>query len=637
MSFQISYTYQIIDKFSVPLDKINRAAERVDKKLGKLTGQTRNSVKAMAQFGSIAKGQRDEIDRYGRSIGKASQEAQGLNKHLKGIPKKFPKTPSQPLPGAPGGTGGLAGQMELAKGKAAGLRGQILDTAAMAALLALPIRQAVLFESSMADVKKVLNDINPEQLNQLQQTIKDLGVSTGLGASGIADIVAAGGRLGIAVDNLPDFTTVVSKASVAFDMLPEAAGDALASISNKMKIPIQDIDMVADAINHLSDTTAAKAPNMIEILGRTAGTMSLLKMPPEVAAGFASFADQVEVSAQLGASGLNMMITRMEKVPALQKKLLEDPKEAILSTLKALDKMEEGTRLNVIQDIFGDEAGRFVKKAVSNLGMLEDTLGKVADKTKFAGSMTREFEVRMNTTEGGLNRMSSSLGVAAVNLGSALLPALNQITDVLVTITSSVASFAQEFPVLTTFIMATVAGLVALRLAFLVSSFLVTQFKIIMIGAKLAMVAFRAAAIGLAGVPTIMAGIRIAALAMTTQLFAAGGAMGVLKFAMKGLLAATGIGLLVIAVTTIMEHWESIVESVKEAASWVGSIFGGSDVEINQNKEISAITEEAKARSQAQANTLNGQITVAAAEGSRVVSAEAQTTGMDLGFNMGAL
>lgn len=635
MSFQIAYTYEIIDKFSAPLSKIESAAKRVDKRLGRLTGQTRNSVKAMSQFSNVTKGQRDDIDNYGRALGRASQEAQGLNKNLKGIPKKFPKVPAGAGSGAPGS--GLSDKLEAAKSRAAGLRGQIMDTAAMAALFALPIRQAILFESSMADVKKVLNDITPDQLIGLEQTIKDLGVSTGLGARGVADIVAAGGRLGIAVESLPDFTTVVSRASVAFDMLPEAAGDALASISNKMKIPISDIGQVADAINHLSDTTAAKAPNMIEILGRTAGTMSLLKMPPEVAAGFASFADQVEVSAQLGASGLNMMINRMEKVPALQKKLLEDPKKAIMSTLQALEKLDDSTRINVIQDIFGDEAGRFVKKAVSNLDLLEDTLGKVADKTQFAGSMTREFEVRMATTEGGLNRMSSSLGVAAVNLGAALLPAINEVTAVLVTITSGIASFAQEFPMLTTFIMGTMAALIALRLAFLVSSFIMTQFKIIMIGAQVAMTAFKMASLGLAGVPTLMAAIRVAALAMSLQISAAGGAVGLFKFALKGLMAATGIGLLVLAVTTIMEHWESIVGSVKEAASWISGIFGSSDVAITQEQEVTAITEEAKAKAQAQANTLNGQITVAAAEGSRVVSAEAETTGADLGFNMGAL
>ena len=660
MSFNIAYTYEIIDKFSAPLRRIERAAKQVDKRLGKTTAQTRNLIKASAQFGDITKGQRNDIDRYGKALGKASQEAHGLSNNLKNMPKKFPKVPrgglgsdpSKQLPIPRGGLGrgrggiggggggpvapsGLSASLERAKNQAAGLRGQLMDTAATAALFALPIRQAIRFESSMASVTKVLGDIPTAKLAELEATIKSLAVSTGLGAGGIADIVAAGGRLGINVDDLPDFTKTVAKASVAFDMLPESAGDALASISNKMQIPINQIGNVADAINHLSDTTAAKAPNMIEILGRTAGTMALLKMPPEVAAGFASFADQVEVSAQLGASGLNMMISRMQKVPSLQKKLLENPKQAIIDVLSGLKKMDKASQFNVINKIFGDEAGRFVQKAVGNFDLLESTLGKVADKTKFAGSMTREFEVKMKTTQGGLDRMSSSLGVAAVNIGAGLLPAINQIADVLVIVTSGIASFAQEFPMLTTVIMGSLASLLALRLAFLAGSFIVTQFKIIMIGARLSMVAFRAAAVAMNVIPVIMGMIRAAALTMAITLKAATLGANLFKFALKGIMAASGIGLLVLAVAAIVEYWDEIVAAVKEAVSWMGSLFGDSEIDVNktQQTEVTAVTEEAKAK--AQNNRLDGQITVAASPGSEVVSTNSETAGpANLGFNM---
>lgn len=710
MSFQIAYTYEIIDKFSAPLARIEQSIKKVERKLKKFTDHTRTSiqvltkfggiinkqradldkygmslkkasqnakqlnhqlrgapkkalgpvsaitkkgllpppgsVKALSRFGKLIRGQRKDIDKYGLALGRASVSAKRLTSNLKGIPKKFPKVPARAatggLPGLPGTKAdpleGLNKSFDRAKSKAAGLRGQLMDTAATFALFALPIRQAIKFESAMADVKKVLNDITPAQLITLEKVIKDLGISTGLGARGIADIVAAGGRLGIKPGDLPDFTLMVAKASVAFDILPEIAGDALASISNKMKIPIKDMGLVADAINHLSDTTAAKAPNMIEIMGRLAGTMSLLKMPPEIAAGFAAFADQVEVSAQLGASGLNMMINRMQKVPALQKKLLENPKQAIVDMLAGLKKLDAVSQFNVIQKIFGDEAGRFVQKAVSNFDLLESTLGKVADKTKFAGSMTREFEVRMATTEGGLKRMTSSLGVAAANIGVGLLPAINSIAESLVSVTSGIASFAEQFPMLTTFIMGTIVSLIAFRLAFLAGSFIVTQFKLIMIGARIALVMFKTSALATAVIPAIFATIRAAALAMSITLSAAGAGANILKFALKGLLAASGIGLLVLAVTAIMENWDAIVESVKEAASWISGIFGSSDVDITQTQEqkITAITEEAKAK--AQKGTLNGQITVSALPGSEVVSAEAESTGMaDLGFNMRSL
>ncbi len=72
-----------------------------------------------------------------------------------------------------------------------------------------------------------------------------------------------------------------------------------------------------DAINFLADNTATSGKRAVEVVARTVGTMKAIKMPPELVAGWAAFADQVEVTPELAASGLNMMIRRMTKIPSL--------------------------------------------------------------------------------------------------------------------------------------------------------------------------------------------------------------------------------------------------------------------------------------------------------------------------------
>lgn len=73
------------------------------------------------------------------------------------------------------------------------VKGDILGAAAPALLLAKPIKEAIAFESTMADIKKVMDDIKPEGLKQLSDQILNLSTDERIpmAATGIGDIVAA--------------------------------------------------------------------------------------------------------------------------------------------------------------------------------------------------------------------------------------------------------------------------------------------------------------------------------------------------------------------------------------------------------------------------------------------------------------
>lgn len=135
----------------------------------------------------------------------------------------------------------------------------------------MPIKAAIDFESSMADVKKVVDFESSEELNAFGKEIRKLSQTIPLLPTELAKITASGGQLGIAKKDLMGFTTLVAKIGTAFDMSAEQAGDTMAKIMNVYGLGLKEMEGLGDAINHISDNSAAKASEITEILNRIGG------------------------------------------------------------------------------------------------------------------------------------------------------------------------------------------------------------------------------------------------------------------------------------------------------------------------------------------------------------------------------
>lgn len=374
-NFSISYIYQIKDQMGPTLKRITR---NIKSQNDALTLQQRIWTRLVTMQG-----------KFHRAVKKSRQEVGKLKDELKNSV------------------------------------GALVGIGATFATIAFPVKQAMEFENSMAGVAKAANlDKGTQQFNAMSDTIRQMSKEIPKTATELATMFESGARLGIDAKDLPDFARLTAKTAVAFDMMAETAGDSLASIGAKMGVPISGMESMMDAVNTLENNTASKGNQMIDIIGRIAGTAKSIDLSPEQTAGLASFANQITVSPELAASGLNMMFNRMQKIPALQKQLLESPEKAVHNMLKSLAKVDKGSRAGMISKIFGDEAGRFVTQAVGSLELYEKTLGFVADKTKFAGSMTREFETQIQTTSAQVTIAQNGLNDVAISLGNQLLPAV---------------------------------------------------------------------------------------------------------------------------------------------------------------------------------------------------------------------
>ncbi len=365
----------------------------------------------------------------------------------------------------------------------ANFRAQIMDTVALGLTLAAPLKAAISFESAMADIKKVVKfeDRDVNGLTKLGETLKEMSRTIPLSAAELAQITASGGQLGIEAKDLTVFTGTVAKMATAFDMSAEEAGDAIAKLSNIYQIKIGEMANIGDAINHISDNTAAKAKDIVPALNRIGGTARQFGLTAMEAGALASSFISLGKTPEKAGTAVNAMLSKLQtaseqggnfqkafqvlKINAqeFEKAIGKNAQGTLVKFLETVAKLDKQERSSVLFDLFGLEYQDDIALLTGSLDEYRKSLRLINEE--YHGSMQREFENRANTTANNLQLLKNSIAELGMNLGAVLLPPLNFTVNLLKSATTQVALYAKEYPILTTVITSTATALISIKIA----------------------------------------------------------------------------------------------------------------------------------------------------------------------------
>lgn len=364
------------------------------------------------------------------------------------------------------------------------LKGQWQSAVASAGALVLPIKLAIDFESAMAGVKKVVDFDTPEQFKQMSQDIVAMSRQIPMAANELAAIAASGGQLGIARQDLLGFTEQIAKMSVAFDMSAEQAGDSMAKLANVYKIPIAKIGELGDAINHLSNSSPAKASDIVNTLGRVGGVARQFGLTEKQTASLATAFISLGKPPEVAGTAINGMLTKLatadkggKKFQAalkgmgisaqqLKQNIAKNGEQALVDFLKQVDKIPKENQLGTLVDLFGLEYADDVAALVGGLDTYQKSIQSLTDTDKngkltFLGSMEREFEAQKNTTSKHIQLLKNSLVGLGITVGTMLLPAVNRFVAGTIQVVNGLNDWAQQHPTLTKAIISTIAAILA--------------------------------------------------------------------------------------------------------------------------------------------------------------------------------
>lgn len=417
---------------------------------------------------------------------------------------------------------------------------------ALAAMGALSLKTAMSFETSMAEIDKTVEFTSSNGLANMRKELQALTTQIPQTFEELAAVTATGGQLGIAEKDLVHFTEVMAKMGVAFDIPAQQAADSMAKIANVFQIPIANIDRLGDAINTLSNNTPATAAQLIDSLQRVGGVAKVFGLSEDATLGLTGALIAMGKPAEVASTAVNSLLTSFStldnatksqligfeqlglNIDDFSKLVATDGKQAIITYLEAINKLEQSKRIGTNALIIGKEFGDDITMLAGSVGVLENNwamLGETVNTTKdYFGSMDVEFEKISATSANKMVLFKNNIDGVVASVGEAFIPALNELLLNITPLAATIGTWVAANPEL-------------IQQITLIGGSLIGT----VLGLKLAVDGFTAA-------KTTVDGLKLAYAALGTT-------MG---------LTVLGLGILLAAGVLIYQNWEEIKRVVKD-------------------------------------------------------------------------
>ena len=386
------------------------------------------------------------------SLSKLSAGLEKVGKNVTGLNEKIAKI------------GTLKANIDTNVGKISSELGKWQSTLATAASFVVPVKLAVDFESSMAEVKKYVDFKSEDEVKNLGEQIKQLSRELGINANELAQISASGGQLGLDSSKIADFTKLVSKMGVAFDMSGKDAGDAIALTMNNLKLGIDEIATLGDKINYLDDKMSmVKARDIINVIGSTAGSGSILGLKGDKISALASSFLSLGKAPEVASTAMNSLFNKLANIDGQDEKfkkalqsigmdanylkvaMARDASAGLDMFLNTLAKVDKKAQMGVLTNLFGTQFADDMGSLVNAIGQYNQAVNLVNDKGAI-GSTDEAMKAKLATTKSGLERLTQSFITLGVTIGEAFLPTLNLIISGLSKVANSIIAFTKAYP-----------------------------------------------------------------------------------------------------------------------------------------------------------------------------------------------
>lgn len=381
--------------------------------------------------------------------------------------------------------------------KRAELRGQIFDTVALGAVVAAPLKVAADRETHAAGIAKQLQGARDEA-GKLTQTfwntrkaIVELGHTIPMATNDLLDMASAGLRMGIAGDAIADFTKNTSMLAAALELNPEETAERFGKLQTTYRLTSKQALELGDALNYVDDQSTARGGDIIDVLGRVGGSAGLINITAKSVVGYGAALLSMGETAETTGTALNKLFTTLslgnkgtKAAQAVIRQLGFSPNEVAKSMqldadktmqviFKKVAKLPKTKQLSALVDLFGVEAAPKLAKFVSSADQLTESL-KNANGEAAKGSVLREYGNVVQTTNAQMVMLANRTADVADNIGTVLLPTVNDAAKIVGKFTTVVANFAQAHPAITKAVVGTVVALTSLKVATLATSYAFT-------------------------------------------------------------------------------------------------------------------------------------------------------------------
>ncbi|EOK5454369.1 phage tail tape measure protein [Campylobacter jejuni] len=462
------------------------------------------------------------------------------------------------------------------------------------------IKVGIDFESAMADVKKVTDLSEGHTLEGLKQDILDLSKKLPMTAEEIANIVAEGGKLGLASKEALEFGKTATAMGVAFEMSANEAGEAIGGLMANLQTDVKGIKDLGDSINYLADKGSSDAKNIVNIVSRIGGMGNLIGLQRENMAALAATLDEVKIPAEVAGTAISSMFTKLSTADTLgakaeeafsqlglsgefmKKALNRNSQEAINILLSRIKTLDKESQIGVITNIFGNDSGtiRAMATLVNGYDRYQELL-KMTNSEEKKGSMDKELINKCETTASILKILGNNISALAIKFSDALLPVVKLVASGFSFVIDIVDTLLSKFPVLSTIVATATTVFLLAKPAVLAYAIAKNYLKDCTILLKSALIKTRIHLLAFRN-SCILSNITLKAKTVTTTIyttslkalsFVLGGLNKVFKAVANGIRVLSVVGGIAIVAGLIIANWDKVKSWFKSFIEWLKPVW----------------------------------------------------------------
>ena len=322
---------------------------------------------------------------------------------------------------------------------------------------------AVDFESAWTGVTKTV-DGTKEQYEKLQSDLWGISQSTASSITDIAQIAENAGQLGIATDDVANFTKIMTMLGDTTNLSADEASSAIAKLANITGLDSSQYSNLGSAIVDLGNNFATTEADIVEMTTRLASTANIAGFSTSDVLAMATALNSVGIEAEAGGTAISKTIKQMQtaietgwwKKPTNKSAgvSLEDIAKianVTESEFKKLAKSSPAKALALFIDGLSDTKrnGKSALVVLNDLGITEvrqsnallaltksnGLLTKAVNTSSKAWddntALTNEANKRYGTTASKIQQTKNRVEELKVQLGNKMLPTIEKVLDVI--------------------------------------------------------------------------------------------------------------------------------------------------------------------------------------------------------------
>lgn len=323
-------------------------------------------------------------------------------------------------------------------------------------LVSKPISASIDFNNAINEINRFSN-FSTQELAVFKKDIWSLGKTNGVKLDDIIKTSELSAKLGIAKQDLKDFSQVALDMQVGLGLGVEQSTEIGNKLSKAFSLNTKELRTFLDETTSMSKSVGVSGQKILEVISSISSGAKAFGLSAKETSALSSAFLSVGLDSSEASSSINKFFTELNNIDnasegfkrslskmgldaqTLKEDIANNPQEAIKSLFVELNDLDDEERFGVISDIFGKKMANNINSAKDGIKAFEKALESSKDS---AGALSKAVDRAAGDGFGDVViQLSSAFKHLGVSIGNGFVPILKPIFEGIKNITNAISGF----------------------------------------------------------------------------------------------------------------------------------------------------------------------------------------------------